>query len=73
MADDILSYFREALGTSTLEIPMQYVTSTIENCFRRFGGDGSNVYFPSQEEWMHAIKDSGYVIAENLFEGCKVI
>lgn len=73
LADDILSYFTEALGTGIIEIPMQYVTSTIENCFRRFGSDGLNVYFPSKEEWMQAIKDSGYVVAENLFEGCKAI
>ena len=72
-AEDILSYFIEALGTGIIEIPMQYVTSTIENCFRRFGADGSNVYFPSKNEWMQAIKDSGYVLAENLFDGCKAV
>lgn len=71
MSEEIFSYFKEVLGTSSMEIPMQYVTSTIENCFRRFGCDGSNVYFPSKEEWIHAINDSGYIVAENLFDGCK--
>ncbi|WP_312371406.1 hypothetical protein [Lachnoclostridium sp.] len=52
---------------------MQYITSTIENCFRRFGCDGKGVYFPTKNEWMQAIKDSGYVMAENLFGSCKAI
>ncbi len=73
LAEDLFLCFTEAIGTRIVEIPMQYATSTVENCFRRFGCDGINVYFPSREEWMQAIKDSGYVMAENLFEGCKAI
>lgn len=45
----------------------------IQVCFRRFGSDGCNVYFPSKEEWMQAINDSGYVVAENLFQSCKAV
>lgn len=52
------------------EIPMMYITSTIENCFRRYGSDGDNLFFPSKEEWHQSIIDSGYMVAESLFESC---
>ncbi len=42
---------------------MMYVTSTIENCFRRFGSDGENLFFPTKEEWNQSIIDSGYIVA----------
>lgn len=73
LADELLSCFEEAKGTSLIEIPMQYVTSTIENCFRRYGADGNNIYFPTRNELMQSIKDSGFVVSENLFESCKAI
>lgn len=73
LSEEILSYFCESISSKKIEIPMQYVTSTIENCLRKSGADGSNVYFPSREEWIQAIKDSGYIVAENLFEGCKAV
>nr|WP_294489186.1 ATP-binding protein [uncultured Anaerosporobacter sp.] len=72
-ADLLLDCFSESLGTSSIEIPMQYVTSTIENCLRKYGADGQNVYFPSKVEWMQSIKDTGYVIAENLFVNYKAM
>lgn len=53
-----------------IEIPMQYITSTIENCFRKFGCDGLNNYFPTRNELELAIKDSGYEEAEALTEMC---
>lgn len=73
LADELLSYYLESLGSRLVEIPMQYVTSTIENCLRKYGSDGQGVYFPTKVEWMQSIKDSGFVIAENLFDGCKAI
>lgn len=72
-ADQLFECFTEALGKSLIEIPMQYVTSTIENYLRKYGSEGYNVYFPSKEDWMQSIKDTGYVIAENLFVGFKAI
>jgi len=70
MAEDLFECYKESMKSSRIEIPMQYVTSTIENCFRRFGTDGKNLNFPTKHEWYQAILDSGYIVAENLFESC---
>lgn len=68
-ADQLFEYFSELVGKSLTEIPMQYVTSTIENCLRKYGSEGYNVYLPTKENWMQSIEDSGYVKSENLFSG----
>lgn len=70
MAYDLFRIFVKAFNNKKIEIPMQYVTSTIENCYRKFGTDGKRLYFPSKTEWIESIADSGYVVAENLFESC---
>lgn len=73
MANVLFECFVETINSNVIEIPMQYVTSTIENCYRKFGADGKNVYFPTKIEWEQAIFDSGYAVAENLFNNCKAM
>lgn len=58
--------------TGEFEIPMQYVTLTIDNCLRRYGSDGLSYKWISANEWRAAIIDSGFIEAENynlMFEG----
>lgn len=46
------------------EIPMQYLTLTVENALRRFGAEGEDVQWLTNEQWKHAITNSGYIEAE---------
>lgn len=54
----------EAKILKPMEIPMQYITLTIDYCLRCFGVDGNNISFPSSTHWKAAIKNSGYIEAE---------
>lgn len=50
--------------TKPIEIPMQYITLTIDYCLRTFGVDGQDVGFPSTINWTSSIKNSGYIESE---------
>jgi hypothetical protein len=47
-----------------IEIPMQYVTLTIDICLRKYGSDGMQLSWISANEWRDSIRESGYVEAE---------
>lgn len=47
-----------------IEIPMLYITLTVDCCLREFGVDGKDVGFPSPINWLTAIKNSGYIDSE---------
>ncbi|MNW37248.1 hypothetical protein D3C74_142870 [compost metagenome] len=47
--------------TKPMEIPMQYLTLTIEYVFKRFGINGNNVANLSQVHWLDGLKKSGYI------------
>ena len=47
-----------------LEIPMQYITLTIDNCLKTYGANGKGLYWPNIHEWKESIKLSGYIEAE---------
>lgn len=48
----------------SMEIPMQYLTLTVENCMKVFGANGKGVYWPNKLEWEESISASGYIEAE---------
>lgn len=55
---------REAGLGRRIEIPMQYLTLTVEYCLRHFGVNGADVDTISMKQWEEAIKASGYITAE---------
>lgn len=60
----------EAKITKSIEIPMQYITLTIDYCLRIFGSDGSDLEFPCAAQWKAGIMNSGYIQAE-LYQNMK--
>lgn len=67
-AEDLYNVFTEmrleAGIRSKFEIPMQYVTLTIEFALRKFGIDGENLSLITKAKWKEAIDSSGYIEAE---------
>lgn len=59
-----VSLRQEAGISKSLEIPMQYVTRTIEHALKRFGCEGRDVEELNINIWKKAIKSSGYIEAE---------
>lgn len=55
---------KDAQIRGELEIPMQYITLSVDNCMKNFGRNGKGVYWPSAMEWEESIISSGYVEAE---------
>ncbi|WP_164219784.1 ATP-binding protein [Virgibacillus sp. YIM 98842] len=47
-----------------VEIPMQYVTLTIEYALKRFGNNGLDVTTIEKSHWEEAINNSGYIQSE---------
>ncbi|CAI6087641.1 ATP-binding protein [Cohnella sp. JJ-181] len=47
--------------TKPLEIPMQYLTLSIEYVFKKFGVNGKNVPSITSVHWLDALKKSGYI------------
>ncbi|MEK3934443.1 ATP-binding protein [Sporosarcina sp. FSL W7-1349] len=47
-----------------VEIPMQYVTLTIEYALRRFGNNGLDLPMLEKAHWEEAINNSGYIQSE---------
>lgn len=63
---------RENKFNREFEIPMQYVTLTIDICLRKYGADGLAFTWITASEWKESIIDSGFIEAENynsMFEG----
>lgn len=54
----------EAKILKPIEIPMQYITLTVEYCLRTYGADGKNVGFPCTADWSTSIRNSGFIEAE---------
>lgn len=50
--------------TKPLEIPMQYLTLTVEYVFKKYGVNGKNVSNLSQVHWLDGLKESGYILNE---------
>lgn len=71
-ADEVFKAFttlRQAVKMlSPMEIPMQYLTLTVEYAFRKFGTNGLNVEWLNQANWIEAIENSGYIKAESYQE-----
>lgn len=62
---EVFTMLRQEAGISkSFEIPMQYITRTIEFALKRFGCDGSSVEVINSSLWKRAIKSSGYIEAE---------
>ncbi|MEB2493833.1 ATP-binding protein [Peribacillus frigoritolerans] len=67
-AEELMGVFndlrRKAGLTKPVEIPMQYLTLTVEYAIRKFGANGKNVDWLTTNCWEEAILNSGYVEAE---------
>jgi hypothetical protein len=68
-ADDLFDLFttfnREAKLSSSIEIPMQYLMTTMEFALREYGvGGGEQVRWLNKALWKNAIQYSGYINAE---------
>lgn len=67
-AEDILHAFtalRQEEGLlKPVEIPMQYLTLTVEYALRRFGANGNDVDTLTINHWKEAVMNSGYIQAE---------
>ncbi|NUU75388.1 ATP-binding protein [Paenibacillus xylanilyticus] len=62
---DVFVSLRQEAGISkSFEIPMQYVTRTIEFALKKYGCEGNDVESLNQALWKRAIKSSGYIEAE---------
>lgn len=59
---------REANIPGEFEIPMQYLTTTIEFILTQYGFDGINVDALTKEEIESAIEFSGYINSETYSE-----
>ncbi len=67
-AQIIIDKFKEVRSKTNIrgkiEIPMQYITLTVDNCMKIFGANGKGVHWPSISNWEEAINSSGYIEAE---------
>ncbi|EST55776.1 ATPase AAA [Brevibacillus panacihumi W25] len=70
--DDLIELYEEKrknAGIKTsFEIPMQYVTATIEYAFKKFGANGKGVECLNKSHWSEAIDKSGYIDSEIYYE-----
>lgn len=62
--DVFLQLRKEAGILGKMEIPMQYVTLTIEYILRQFGIDGADLDILNREHFEEAVENSGYIDAE---------
>lgn len=63
---NVFSEMRIEAGIRTeFEIPMQYITLTIEYVLRKFGIDGDKLNVITLANWREAIESSGYIEAES--------
>lgn len=67
-AEDLFSIYsslRQEYGIKKpFEIPMEYFTLTINYAMRRYGINGENAGWISREQWLEAVRNSGYIEAE---------
>lgn len=52
------------LSANQIEIPMEYLSITIDNALKIFGANGKGHYWPTDNDWREAIKKSGYIESE---------
>lgn len=55
----------------SLEIPMQYITLSIENCLKKYGANGKGVFWPNMNHWRDSIDSSQYIAAEKCISSIK--
>ncbi|MBD0384717.1 AAA family ATPase [Paenibacillus sedimenti] len=71
-SEDLLNTFKEMRTEAglhkNLEIPMQYLTLTIEYVLKKFGINGLDQDFLTKVNWIEAIRKSGYIENEVLME-----
>ncbi|WP_230632584.1 ATP-binding protein [Paenibacillus athensensis] len=71
-AVDLLDIFKELRAEAGLhknmEIPMQYLTLTIEYILKKFGVNGLDQEFLTKINWIEAIRKSGYIENEIFME-----
>lgn len=67
-AEDLFSIFsslRQEYGIKKpFEIPMEYFTLTINYAMNRYGINGENADWLTRENWLEAVRNSGYIEAE---------
>lgn len=67
-SEDIYNAFSEARQDAKLsteiEIPMQYLTLSVEYALKTFGANGKNLEWPTYAHWKIAVEKSGYIKAE---------
>lgn len=67
-AEDLFSIYsslRQEYGIKKpFEIPMEYFTLTINYAMRRYGINGEHAGWLSRENWLEAVRNSGYIEAE---------
>lgn len=62
---DVFITLRQEAGISKpFEIPMQYLTRTVEYALKTYGCEGEDVEDITRTQWKAAIKSSGYIEAE---------
>lgn len=70
-AEDIYQIFIDLRRTNKLpakfEIPMLYMTLTIEYILKKFGSNGLNLGIITQSHWEEAIRNSGYIESELIY------
>ncbi len=52
------------LAASQIEIPMEYLSITVDNALKIYGANGKGHDWPSDNDWRDAIKKSGYIESE---------
>lgn len=55
---------REANLGPNIEIPMQYLTVTVQHVLTKLGEQGENVKSLTIADWKNAVRESGYILAE---------
>lgn len=67
-AEELFEVFKELRYENgikkSLEIPMQYITLTIEYCLKHYGISGNKIDRLGKAHWREAIEHSGYIHAE---------
>lgn len=60
-------HFEENMGVSSdLEIPMEYFAYAIENALKIYGAHGEQSEWITSQQWLDAIKLSGYIESEHI-------
>ena len=64
---EVFEYAHNEAGIrSSVEIPMQYLTATVQYALTTFGVDGLAVRQITKKHWKEAVEQSGFVIGEKI-------